>query len=198
MAVFNIMTFNIRFGTAPDGPNHWEKRKDLLISVINKHNPDILCLQEAMDFQVDYIVAHSTIRYARYGSGRDHDLKGESVSILVDPTAIQVHNPGATFWLSDTPQAPGSATYGNTLPRIATWLTFTPINFPTITPIHLVNTHLDHESALARHRGIQQILNTLPPADSTIVTGDFNNDTVESPEVRSAGFIDTLYESTTD
>ena len=50
-----IMTFNIRYGVAQDGPNSWEYRQSILIDCLKKHKPDILALQESMDFQVDSI-----------------------------------------------------------------------------------------------------------------------------------------------
>ncbi len=46
-----VMTFNLRFGTAPDGPNHWNNRKDMVIEVIKNYDPDLLGTQECLDFQ---------------------------------------------------------------------------------------------------------------------------------------------------
>ena len=50
-----VMSFNIRYGTAADGENHWEKRKDFLIETIKAFNPDFLGTQETLGFQRDYL-----------------------------------------------------------------------------------------------------------------------------------------------
>ena len=43
-----VMSFNIRYGTAKDGENHWSKRKDFLIETINAFGPDLLGTQETL------------------------------------------------------------------------------------------------------------------------------------------------------
>src|SRR3954453_4505367 len=45
-----VMTFNIRFGTANDGVNHWDKRKEFLIETIKAFDPDLLGTQETLGF----------------------------------------------------------------------------------------------------------------------------------------------------
>ena len=52
------MTFNIRYGTAPDGPNSWENRKGLLLEVIEAFGPDVLETQECLRFQAGYPEEH--------------------------------------------------------------------------------------------------------------------------------------------
>ena len=37
-----VMSFNIRYGTANDGEDHWDKRKGFLIDTIRAYNPDLL------------------------------------------------------------------------------------------------------------------------------------------------------------
>ena len=51
----NIMTFNIRYGTANDGENSWANRKNILFDCLKKYKPDILGTQEGLDFQHDEI-----------------------------------------------------------------------------------------------------------------------------------------------
>ena len=41
-----VMTFNIRYGTAKDGEDHWDKRKDFLVDVIRAEAPHVLGVQE--------------------------------------------------------------------------------------------------------------------------------------------------------
>ena len=41
-----VMSYNIRYGTAQDGDNHWDKRKEFLIDTIKAFGPDLLGTQE--------------------------------------------------------------------------------------------------------------------------------------------------------
>lgn len=52
--LFSVMTLNLRFGRAEDGPNNWDNRKQRFISFFEKHRPDFIGMQEANDFQIDF------------------------------------------------------------------------------------------------------------------------------------------------
>ena len=65
-----VMTFNIRYGTAKDGENHWDNRKDFLIDTIKAFDPDLLGSQETLGFQRDYL-AEQLPGYGVLGVGRD-------------------------------------------------------------------------------------------------------------------------------
>ncbi|MBC8202864.1 MAG: endonuclease, partial [Planctomycetes bacterium] len=43
-----MMSFNIRYGTANDGKNSWEYRKDHVIETIRNEKPAALAIQEAL------------------------------------------------------------------------------------------------------------------------------------------------------
>ena len=47
-----FMTFNIRYGLADDGENHWVRRKELVFDAIADHAADVIGLQESLDFQL--------------------------------------------------------------------------------------------------------------------------------------------------
>lgn len=65
----NVMSFNIRYGTADDGPNRWELRRGHMFELLRAEAPDILGLQEALHFQLDEIVA-ALPDYRMVGVGR--------------------------------------------------------------------------------------------------------------------------------
>jgi hypothetical protein len=46
----NVMSFNIRRGTAKDGKNRWIFRRNRVCALLNHYRPDVLGLQEALDF----------------------------------------------------------------------------------------------------------------------------------------------------
>jgi len=170
----SLMSFNIRYGTADDGPNHWDKRKELVFDVLRKHSPDVVGLQEALGFQIDEI-CKALPQYAMIGVGRDDGkTKGEYSAILYRRERFEVEQ-GGTFWLSDTPEVPGSITWGNACTRICTWARF--VERKTGRAFYHYNLHLDHISQPSREKSVvllaERILNRKHP-EPFVVTGDFN------------------------
>jgi endonuclease/exonuclease/phosphatase family metal-dependent hydrolase len=169
-----VMSFNIRYGTAPDGDNAWPHRKEFVAKVIKQQKPDLLGLQEALRDQVDYLVDASG-EYDKIGVGRDADGSGEYSAILYRRSRFDVSDAG-TFWLSDTPETPGSMTWGNTLPRICTWARL--LDRASGCRFLMLNTHWDHQSQPARLKSgelMARRIEELSAADEpVIVTGDYN------------------------
>ena len=50
-----VMSFNIRYGTANDGRNHWSQRQDLVADTVDRHQPHVLGVQEALAFQLRFL-----------------------------------------------------------------------------------------------------------------------------------------------
>ena len=170
----HVMSFNIRYGTAKDGVNHWSERREILFDVIRERDADLIGLQEALGFQIDEIVAAAP-GYAVIGVGRDDAAKaGEFSAILFKKDRFRVADAG-TFWFSDTPEVPASKTWGNNITRICTWARFIDRDGRGF---YHFNLHLDHESQPSRERStllLRQRIDARPfPGDPVIVTGDFN------------------------
>lgn len=205
-----VMSFNVRYGTAPDGENAWPKRRDLAFAVVRDFAPDVLCLQEALDFQIDELLA-AVPGYVRLGVGRDDGKnQGEFSAVLYRKERLR-ELVSDTFWLSDTPDVPGSKHWGNEITRICTWTSFVdrsaerspqagdpalgkPVSF------RVYNTHWDHQSQPARERSARLMTNTIAAhvADKlpVLVTGDFNA-AEDNPAFRAllggpAGLADTF------
>ncbi|HEX7086759.1 MAG TPA: endonuclease/exonuclease/phosphatase family protein, partial [Vicinamibacterales bacterium] len=173
-APLTVMSFNIRYGTANDGDNRWELRRDLLFDVLREEDADIIGLQEALHFQIQEIVA-AVPAYASVGVGRDDGKeKGEHSAILFRKERLRVLDSG-TFWFSDTPEVPGSTSWGNRITRICTWARFADERGGSF---YVFNLHLDHESQPSRERSVQllaqRIRGRAVTGDPVIVTGDFN------------------------
>ena len=175
-SALNLMTFNIRYGTANDGANHWSLRKDMVFDVIKEQNAAVVGLQEALDFQLAEIVA-AVPAYRFLGVGRDDgETQGEYSAILYRPERLTVLANG-TFWLSDTPTIPGSISWGNACTRICTWAHFN--DKLTSRSFYLYNTHLDHKSQPSREKAVDLILKRIDQRtvkDPVFFTGDFNAD----------------------
>lgn len=166
------MSFNIRLGTASDGGNHWNLRKELTFDVIRKQAPDAIGLQEAMRFQIDEIRKALPV-YGEVGEGREGGEKGEYSAILYNMERFEVADSG-TFWLSDTPERP-SNTWGAACIRVCTWARL--VDKKTRQGFYLYNTHLDHKSQSARERGTRLIVQRIKDRATKqpfVLTGDFN------------------------
>ena len=143
------MTFNIRYGTAPDGDNKWTNRQGQVFDLIRRQAADFVGVQEAVPFQVEAL-DRGLPEYRHVGRSREADPKqGEAVPILYRHDRWDLAASG-TFWLSDTPEAPGSKSWGNNLPRVATWGRF--VEKATGRPVYVFNTHFDHQSQPAREK----------------------------------------------
>ena len=170
----SVMSFNIRYGTANDGDNHWTRRREMVFALLRAENADLIGLQEALRFQVDEILA-AVPGYGAVGVGRDDGkAAGEASTILYRTARFHVATSG-TFWYSDTPEVPGSKHWGNRITRVATWARLVDRDGSAFT---LYNTHLDHESQPSREKStallLERIRTRAVPSEPVIVTGDFN------------------------
>lgn len=170
-----ITTSNIRFATDEDGINAWPARKALLFQVLEGQAFDSAGLQEALAAQLaDF--ATDMPEYGQIGVGRnDGKTKGEYAAILYLKQRLAVASSG-TFWFSDTPEVPGSMSWGNDLPRICTWARFQDL--ATGRHYYHYNVHLDSDSQPSREKSVvllaQRMATRAEPAEPVILTGDFN------------------------
>ena len=174
-APLDVMSFNIRYGTANDGDNAWPLRKDLAFEVIKQADPDVLGLQEALHFQL-LEVLEALPQYALVGVGRDDgEQAGEYAAILYDSTRFDLLSQG-TFWFSDTPEVVGSTSWGNSITRICSWAQLRDRSSQKA--IYAYNVHWDHRSQPSRERSAGLLLSKIAkrsnPEAPVVVTGDFN------------------------
>lgn len=173
-AELDVMSFNIRYGTANDGSNRWELRRQLLFDTIRTADPDVLGVQEALGGQIGEIL-DALPQYAALGVGRDDGkTRGEYAAILYRRDAYAVSDTG-TFWFSDTPEVIASKSWGNTITRICTWARLVDRQGRAF---WVFNVHLDHQSQPSRERSTALLLERIRtrrlPDEPVIVTGDFN------------------------
>jgi endonuclease/exonuclease/phosphatase family metal-dependent hydrolase len=166
-----IMSFNVRYGTAKDGENAWEHRRDFLVETIKEASPDIVGTQECLDFQADYITENLP-GYAWIGLGRERDGSGEMTAIIYRKSVL-VPVETTHRWLSETPDIPGSKSWDTSLTRIVSRVKF--FHIAEKTPFIVYNTHFDHRGRVARNESAKLLVDliraeTLP----VMLTGDFN------------------------
>jgi len=143
----NVMTFNIRYNNPNDGINQWENRKDNVCGIIKKYHADIVGVQEALFDQVTYIDDQFP-KFEFIGVGRDDGKKsGEFSAIFYDSSRFKKIN-SDNFWLSETPEIPGSLGWDAACVRIVTWGQFRDLK--TGKSLFVFNTHFDHLGKKAR------------------------------------------------
>lgn len=177
----NIMSYNIRYGTANDGENHWEKRKTKVADLINYYAPDFIGMQEAQKFQQDFLLQQLP-QYASIGSPRTNDANAEYSNIFYNKNRfklIQQH----TLWLSPTPDTI-SVGWDAALPRIATYGLFRSLEGKQF--IWVINAHFDHVGTLARLESAKLIIAEIANLKKinnceVIFTGDLNARPEEAP-----------------
>ncbi|MBD9470966.1 endonuclease/exonuclease/phosphatase family protein [Pseudoxanthomonas sp. PXM01] len=170
-----IMSFNIRLPVESDGVDYWETRKPLAVRMLQEQQPDVIGMQELVKMQADYL-AKALPQYAWFGRGRDADGGGEHMGVFYRKDRLKVVESG-DFWLSDTPDVPGSITWQHLYPRMVTWALFEQRRDGK--RFYLFNTHLPYrdQDEAARVKGATAIaarLATLPAGVPVVLIGDFN------------------------
>lgn len=175
----SLMSFNIRYENPEDLDDHaWRQRVAGAVRMIRRENPDIIGVQEALHGQAADLWA-SLPDFEFSGIGRDDGLReGEYSGIFYRKDRFKP-DPGeqGTFWLSDTPTTPGSRTWGNEIPRVATWIRL--VDLATMRGFYVFNTHWDHRNQQSRERAALLIAGRIDArkhADEPVaLIGDFNS-----------------------
>ena len=169
-----VMTMNVRYDNPDDSLNAWPNRIPLICSFISKEKPDIMGMQEVLWHQ--YQTMDSVMKgYSSVGVGRDDGARGGEMNPVFFRKERFDLVRTLTFWLSETPDLPGSRGWGASLPRIVTWLELVDKN--THEHFFFFNTHFAHDSDSARIMSSKILLKQIEKiADGFpyIVTGDFN------------------------
>ncbi len=173
-AEVRVMTFNIRYGTAQDGPNHWDLRKERLVETIRQYQPDLIGTQETMCLQAEYL-QRQLPEYTYVGKLREPDQPNSEQCGVLFRRGRFVDLEQGHFWLSETPDMPGSKSWDSSLPRMVTWLKL--FDLRSQRGLYWFNTHFDHQGLEARRQAavmLAQRVSRLEPQFPVIVTGDFN------------------------
>ena len=164
----SVLSLNLRFGLADDGPNAWDYRKESVVKLFEKQDPDFIATQEANHFQIDFL-AENLLEYAYIGRRRPAPEFWQDNILFYRKTITckdDVH-----FFLSQTPYIP-SRSFGSRYPRQGTLGVFHFNGQPLI----CIDTHFDFETRaqIGAARVIKEQLALFDDEIPTILMGDFN------------------------
>lgn len=169
-----VMTFNIRFDNPDDGPDARLHRKDFVASMFRFYQNDILGIQEGLVNQVKEL-DEMLPEFGWVGIGRDDgEEAGEFCAIYYKIERFDLIDNG-TFWLSDTPDIPGSMGWDAAITRIATWARFN--DKKNNRRFIVFNTHYDHRWREVPGKSSELILqkiDELAKGDPVVLMGDMN------------------------
>ncbi len=170
-----VMAFNVRVPVDSDGANAWPNRRDHVVDTLRATDAYIIGTQELHKIQGDYIIDKLPL-YSWFGIDRRGGRDDEHMGVFFRRDRLRVVDLG-NFWLSDTPQVPGSIRWGHPYPRMVTWGLMERIADGR--RFYLLNTHFAYraEDGAARARMANAIaahVATLPADIPIVLTGDFN------------------------
>ena len=195
-----VGTYNIRTMGADKGtPNAWEERKEDVVALIRKLNLDAFGLQEVTPGQKEFLLK-ALPEYDMVGEFRGAGKRrGEASSVCYLKSRFAVVKTG-TFWLSETPEVPGSKSWNTAFPRVCTWVQLRDMKSGRT--FCFANTHTDHKSGLARTEGMKLIVRRMsgfaPDGMPVVFTGDHNcSERSEAAKTVSAVLKDTFHATET-
>lgn len=191
-----IVSYNLRYASEDD-PQPWSRRRDAMVELITDLDPDILGAEEGLDHQLADLMAGLGDHYQLIAEHRRDNGPEENSAIIYDSRTVELikieHQ-----WLSDTPEVPGSSSWGNSLPRMYSLATFRQV--ATGSEFFAIVTHFDHAVPDAQLRSAHQLVSRIADLDTDrplILMGDFNAGEDSDPyaALRDAGLHDAYLSS---
>jgi endonuclease/exonuclease/phosphatase family metal-dependent hydrolase len=173
--VIRVMSFNLRTAEAGDGENAWALRRDLAFERIRAFDPDLLGLQECHDAEQAADVRAELADYELIGvrRGGSGPAPLEMTAAMVRRSAFEVLE-RRIFWLSRTPETPGSSSWGSAYVRTAVLMRLRERNGGR--EMAWFNTHFDYTpfAVIESARVLRREIEALPAGLPVVLNGDFN------------------------
>lgn len=166
----------------------WEARMPRVTGLIEEKGFDLMGLQEVCSGQADFIRS-AFPGWGLVGVATDDTERGNTGhanAIFYRKDRFRVLDWG-WFAISETPDVPGSKSWGTMCVRSCTWAKIADLADKR--EFFLFDTHFDHRSQEAREKGMELVLAEIRARNAkglpVMLMGDFNS-SPESPEIRFA------------
>jgi endonuclease/exonuclease/phosphatase family metal-dependent hydrolase len=170
-----VLTWNILHGTDTGMPWKqfgWPVRKKPIQLALASTQPDILCVQEALEEQSRYL-GEILPGCRRVGVGRDDGRAGgEQCSIFFDEARFE-ELAGGTFWLEEPTDRPAADTRLGPK-RICTWVRLRDRQSGRSFRVYNTHQYLSESARVSAARLILAEIETGDPSEAVLVAGDFN------------------------
>lgn len=174
------MSYNVMVDAGREGTDAWSQRADCLAGVVRFDRPDLVGFQEALGWQFTDL-RERLDGYRWVGEGRLGGEEGEFCPVGYRADRFELVSE-ETFWLSETPEVPGSMSWDTAYARIATVARVE--ERATGEELVFANTHLDNGSARARRKGAALVRDRVVAGEETapvVLCGDFNSEPGSEP-----------------
>lgn len=200
-ADLTVCTFNIRYGSAPDGANSWDNRKAAVVKFIQTRQPDVIGMQEMEKDQAVYLKAQIGSDYEIYGLGREsgkdifNGVNNETTSAVLYKKSRFSQAKKGQFWHDEgaplNPPAKTSGRYGiwkTSHPWITTWMKLEDKNFNG-RPFWVFVTHFQNNANMEGQGGqIRLLESNLHKSQMAAIIGEGIGAGCQSPVVLLGDF----------
>ncbi len=181
-----VMSFNIGSTHNQGGDNNWDDRRYLVRRAIRDFKPALFGVQECR-WEQGVELNEAFYGYRITGVGRDDGVQaGEMCLIFTRHDRYHLLDQGF-FWLSETPDEPGSKGWDASSPNIVSWVKLRD-RWCNPDTVFVFNTQLDQAGKESRHQGallLQKQMADISRGQAVILLGDFNSPaTSQSPSYR--------------
>ena len=174
VATYNLLSRNTWKSQWLGNYPPWQQRMTFIASWVKKNNLDILGTQEGLSEMLE-LLKKDLPDYMMVGKARSQDKKvAEHSAIFINQNRYEVLNSG-DFWLSKTPDVPGSRSWDSRYPRVCTWAELK--DKKDNSRLFVFNVHYDHWGFYSRSQSTKIILEKIKKIardEKVIVMGDFN------------------------
>ena len=176
----NVMSFNMLFEHVKPAQEErqWVNRLPNAVEFFSQYRPDVVGTQELQTFQVREFVAQSGYGWVggSLSRGNREGDKSENEAIFYRKDKLEVLDEG-NIWFSETPDKPGSFSWGMKYPRMCTWAKFRERSSGKV--FYVLNSHfyVDADKEDARLEAARIVMDKVREAlkDAPVIcTGDFN------------------------
>ena len=173
------VSYNVRYKTSDDtGSKSWDSRKVALCNLLKNIDPDVIGFQEVDPPQMTDLKALLP-DYEIFGKHREADNTRRGTPVAYKKSRFELLD-GGTFWLSTTPNVPGSRALGGgctgTDPETCTWALLRDRDTRGV--FCFFSTHLDYRQAECRKRqmaiAVAKVMALFERGVPAVLVGDMN------------------------
>ncbi len=191
-----VLSCNIRSSAVATDKNTgdgWDMRKAMCVDIIQGQRADLVCLQECLGDQFDYLKGRM-LEFESFGLSAPGEIFHPQNAILFSRSRFEMISAGG-FWLSKSPHIAGTKSWDSAHSRFANWVDLKDRKHGK--KFRLWNTHWDNKGQVARVEQCRVLCEGVEAAHSKnfpqLLAGDMNADVTNAAiaNLKDRGWVDT-------